>query len=312
MTLNRVEALMLQLCDTDVTGRIVQDHLHTGGKRLRARLALSATAALGADPEQGIGWAAACELAHNATLVHDDIEDGDTTRRGHPTVWTLHGVPQAINAGDLLFMLPFLALEHINAEATLRWRLSQTLAARLGAVIRGQGREMALRATWHIDRAAYLDAITGKTSGLFALPVEGAACLAGHDPLALAKPFSTLGVIFQLQDDVLDLYGNKGREKPGSDLREGKISALVVEHLALCPNDKNWLVDILKAPRQNTSQTDVDAAIKRFADSGALASVLRQIHQMVQATQQGAPAPLKDLLADILDLILQPIAHLQQ
>jgi hypothetical protein len=101
------------------SGHMVQEHLATGGKRLRSRLALSAIEAMGGTREHGVGWAAACELVHNATLIHDDLQDGDRVRRGNPTTWVRHGAAQAINAGDLLLMLPFLAIEAVPAEVTL-------------------------------------------------------------------------------------------------------------------------------------------------------------------------------------------------
>src|SRR5687767_11384745 len=95
-----VEALMRELMEPDAgdpAGAIAAEHVATGGKRLRARLALAAADALGARAGDAVGWAAACELLHNATLLHDDIEDGDRARRGQPTAWVRHGVAQAIN-----------------------------------------------------------------------------------------------------------------------------------------------------------------------------------------------------------------------
>src|SRR5687767_11974938 len=111
--LPQVEALMRTLAGAqvdNVTGPIVLEHLATGGKRLRARLALAAAEACGGRVEDAIGWAAACELVHNATLIHDDLQDGDVLRRGHPTTWVKHGMAQAVNAGDLMLLLPFLAV----------------------------------------------------------------------------------------------------------------------------------------------------------------------------------------------------------
>ena len=99
--LDNVERLMRSLASGDRlerAGVMVQEHLATGGKRIRARLAMCATAALGGDRGDAIGWAAAVELLHNATLIHDDIQDGDRMRRGEPTTWVRHGAAQAINA----------------------------------------------------------------------------------------------------------------------------------------------------------------------------------------------------------------------
>jgi geranylgeranyl diphosphate synthase type I len=130
--MERVEELMNDLATGDSQHRItvmVQDHLASGGKRLRASLALCATRALGGSPCAGVAWAAACEMLHNASLVHDDLQDGDTLRRGQPTVWSRYGAAQAVNVGDLMLMLPFLALEHGPIDDGVRWRLSRLLAS---------------------------------------------------------------------------------------------------------------------------------------------------------------------------------------
>ncbi|MEO1174347.1 MAG: polyprenyl synthetase family protein, partial [Myxococcota bacterium] len=136
-----VEKLMVELATgskAEKTGDIVREHLSTGGKRIRARLALAAADALGATADSSIPWAAACELLHNATLIHDDLQDGDELRRGQPTAWVRHGMPSAINAGDLLLVLPTLAIERVPLSADVRWHLSRALAYEATRVIRGQ------------------------------------------------------------------------------------------------------------------------------------------------------------------------------
>src|SRR5690349_12844089 len=118
--LPEVEAAMQRLVvggHKEIAGDVGLSHLETGGKRLRARLALAATAALGADSRGAIGWAAACEMLHNATLIHDDLQDGDRVRRGKPTAWVRYGQNQAINGGDLMLILPFAAIGEVRAPA---------------------------------------------------------------------------------------------------------------------------------------------------------------------------------------------------
>lgn len=316
--LAEVETLMAALAageHPDLAGAIAAEHLAGGGKRLRARLALAALEALGGERRAGTAWAAACELLHNATLVHDDLQDGDETRRGRPTVWARHGAAQAVNCGDLLLMLPFAALEHVPAPPERRWALASALARRAAAAARGQAAELALAGetpAWERYRAA----VEGKTGALFQLPVEGAALLAGRPAeraRALAAPFAGLGVLFQLQDDVLDLYGDKGRGRPGDDLREGKASALVVEHLALHPGDAAWLLPLLALPRAATPDAEVSRAIDRFRAGGALDAVLRRIRAeadgvMRHPALRGEPG-LRALAAGLAQLALTPIAH---
>lgn len=281
------------------SGHMVQEHLATGGKRLRARLALAAVEALGGTRAPAVGWAAACELVHNATLIHDDLQDGDRVRRGHPTTWVRHGAAQAINAGDLLLMLPFLALDGVAAAGETRWGLSRAIARRAEATVRGQSLELDLLGGRRTDPETWLRATEGKTGALLALPVEGAALMGGLSPDAaarIAEEFVNIGVLFQIADDVLDLYGEKGRGERGNDLREGKVSALVVQHLRLHPEDGPWLLALLEAPRDLTPPVDVAFAIDRFRAGGALAATLRWFETLAAAV---TAAPLLRAIPDL-------------
>ncbi len=320
--LHEVEALMRQHSvgdHADFLGAVVCEHLETGGKRIRARLALAAAQALGVSTSSAAPWAAAVELLHNATLVHDDLQDGDRTRRGRPTTWAVHGMAQAINCGDLMLMLPMALAAEVPVSEAVRFRLMTTLARRAAATVRGQAADILLRATVDCGDPvdAYLRCIEGKTGELFALPVQGAVLMAGGDvdeASAVAEPFFVLGTLFQLQDDVVDLFGDKGREARGADVREGKISALVVEHLRLHPQERGWLLRVLDTDRDTTADDDVAAVIDRFERGGALAAVLRRI-EMLATRAHNAPAlssspELHQLVLELIGLVLKPIQHL--
>ena len=319
--LDEVEALMTSLAapvtegKADLAGDMVSEHLASGGKRLRARLTLATAAALGAAGGDAVAWAAAVELLHNATLIHDDIQDGDRTRRGRPTLWARYGTAQAINAGDLLLMLPFMAVAEASLDA--RAPLSANLASHAIATVRGQVDELDLLPSGKLDGGAYRRAICGKTGALFALATSGAAIIAGRSPQQaerIGDAFVPIGVLFQLQDDVLDLYGDKGRDLPGCDLYEGKVSALVVAHLARRPNDRIALLRLLRTPREQTSPEDVAAFIDAFRESGALADVIDTIEAIASRVAEhrglaGDPA-LQALASELTKLALSPIAHL--
>ncbi len=317
-----VEALMAELCRggrDEPIGAISLEHLATGGKRLRARLALAAAAALDVDLRDASGWAAACELLHNATLIHDDLQDGDTTRRGRPTVWAAHGMAQAINAGDLMLFLPTLAIERIAVSEAVRYRLAVSLARHACEVVRGQSSELELKHLFGTREltSGYERCIRGKTAALFVLPVEGAALLAGFEPLAareIAWAFDDAGLLFQIQDDVLDLYGDKGRNETGSDVREGKVSSLVVEHLALHPEDREWLWRILSTPRDETSDADVAEVIVRFREGGALDASLSRVRELARRIEGHDVLTqhenLRALGAALVEQIVAPIRHL--
>jgi len=282
--LGQVEARMQSLAGergADPGAQMVREHLGTGGKRLRARLALASCRALGGRPEDAIDWAAAVELLHNASLIHDDIQDGDRTRRGQPALWARYGTAQAINAGDLLLMLPFRALARYPAESQAA--LVQILADYAESTVRGQIREIELSAAPDKDWGDYFAAVSGKTGTLFALPVHGAAELAGvvpEDARELASAFSSVGAIYQLQNDLLDLVESKGRPTRGSDIYQGRLTALVLTHLDLHPGEADRLFSVLGKPREDTSVQEVDALIERFIDGGAALQLIGRIEHL--------------------------------
>jgi geranylgeranyl diphosphate synthase type I len=296
--LAETENLMLRLARGRTVDRMTQmvtHHLAAGGKRFRARLALAATEALGEERDRAIAWAAAVELLHNASLIHDDIQDGDSVRRDRPALWAEYGKAQAINAGDLLLMLPFIAVGEAPIESEARGHLVSILARRAARTVRGQVQELSMLQERRLSPADYLDTVGKKTGELLALPVEGATIIAGRRPeraRALADPFIDLGTLFQLQDDLIDLYGDKGRGRAGSDLYNGKVTALVVAHLALYPFDTDWLVDLLQRPAAHTPDREVAEAAERFArPGGALDYAISVIRRITERTARS------DLLA---------------
>jgi geranylgeranyl diphosphate synthase type I len=314
-----VEALMKSLCSAPGTaGPMAVEHLATGGKRLRARLALAASEALDVPRATAVGWAAACELLHNGTLVHDDLQDGDRQRRGHPTVWVRHGAAQAINVGDLMLVLPYEAVAAVPAPDAMRWSLALALGSRTAAVVRGQADEQSLTGRGAIAWDEYERSAVGKTSALFELPVLGAALLAGKttpEAEGLSAPFSDLGILFQMQDDVLDLYGDKGRGLVGSDLYEGKVSCLVVEHLARHPGEAAELLALLRAPREETPAAGVERFVERFRTGGALAAVLARLEGLragIEGHAALATEPrLLALAKELVETVLEPIRNVR-
>lgn len=302
----------------DVLATMCAEQLATGGKRLRAVLPVLVAEALGEDPSRAYPLAAACELLHNATLVHDDVLDGDTVRRGHPTVWARHGIGQAINLGDAMYFQALLCLERLIEPADVRWALARDLADAAARVIAGQARELELKDLPRPSCADYLDLVADKTAALFALPLVGAARLVGA-PAALLDTLGEaarhLGLLFQVQDDLLDLWGDKGRNAAGNDVREGKISLLVVHALArAAPDDEARLRRVLQAPRDGTGDADVAWATRLFERAGALAAALDEIRgrQQALATLPGlATCPaLAELVSGLSVAFTAPIAHL--
>lgn len=290
-------------------------HLSTGGKRLRALLPLLTAQALGADPSALVPFGAACEMLHNATLVHDDLQDGDTVRRGRPAVWVHYGTPRAINLGDAMFYWTLLLVQSLELPPALREAVAARVLRDTLRVIDGQEREFALKADTEATLEDYFAMVEGKTSGLFALPMAGAALACGApEPVVegLADAARHMGVLFQIQDDVLDLYGDKGRDARGSDLAEGKRSALVLHALEVLPPARaSWLRELLDSPRERCAQADIDTAIELLRACGSLAFAIDELERR-RAAALAIPAvaelpALTELVAGMCSVFLAPI-----
>lgn len=318
--LAHIEAVFAQAVGADASlVAMSRYHMSTGGKRLRALLPLATAEALDVPAERLLAFGAACEMLHNATLVHDDLQDGDTLRRGNPTIWVEYGQPQAINLGDAMLYVTMLLVDELDMSVELRHRAMRRVALETLRVVDGQEREFALQSLDWPTSKAYFDMVEGKTSGLFALPVVGAAELCGApDELldALQEASRHLGVIFQIQDDVLDLYGEKGREAPGSDVAEGKISMLVVSALQHADKpDAQWLRELLRREREQVSSQDIQRAIALFESSGAVTSAFAEIDRRtalaVESPALKAHPGMHALIAGMVDVFMAPIADVR-
>jgi len=193
-----------------------QFHPITGhaGKRLRPTFCLLSCQACGGDWEQALPAAAAIELLHNFSLIHDDIEDGDTARRGRPTLWKLWGLPQGLNAGDALYALAHLALLRLSE----RNRPDRTVltAARLFEetcmrLTEGQFLDIAFETQENVSLQTYLLMIEKKTAALLAAACKLGALLAGASSTQQEHLHTFghhLGLAFQIQDDILGIWGN--------------------------------------------------------------------------------------------------------
>ena len=293
-------------------------HLTTGGKRLRALLPLLVGEALGVDPKRMVPFGAACEMLHNATLVHDDLQDGDLFRRGRMTVWNRYGIPQAVNLGDAMFYFAVLLTQQLDAPALRREQATKLLVFETLRVIDGQEREFSLKTKPVVVLDDYFAMVEGKTSGLFALPMAGAAtlCDAPEELCAgLAESARHMGVLFQIQDDMLDLYGEKGREQRGSDIAEGKRSVLVVHALEHgSKSDAGWLREVLARDRAATTQPEIDRAAALFIATGSRRFALQEMtDRKARALAVPAVAARPELQAlgrGMCELFMRPIQPL--
>jgi geranylgeranyl diphosphate synthase type I len=192
------------------------------GKLLRPSLVLWAAKGLGASVVAALPVAVALELIHNFSLVHDDIQDRDRTRRGRATLWTLHGEAEAINAGDLLQTIAFRTSLRAGSDA------ADCLARATAEMIEGQSLDLAFeRRAVSVDE--YLGMIDLKTGALLRCALELGGIVAGTGD-ATRRALCALGIeigrAFQIQDDLLGIWGDADVVgKPnGSDIRRRKKS----------------------------------------------------------------------------------------
>jgi len=289
------------------------------GKRIRPTLCLLAADALGADLAAAMPFATAIELMHNFCLVHDDIEDGDRLRRGREAVWIKYGLPHAINIGDYLLIHAHRVLIDIgggpsappspppnNPETQLR--LLDLFSKTLDHTHIGQALDMNARASRSISLEDYMRIVREKTGHYLAAPIQGGAIVGGADDKtlqAIGEMAALLGPMFQIIDDIIDLTEGKGRESVGSDIREGKRSYLVA-YAAAEANEKDCerLFDILDAPRDATSDTDVGWAKDLFKRTGAIEAGRDQCRALYEESKQilrGFPASLADALGPVFE-----------
>ncbi len=200
-----------------------------GGKRVRPMMILLATQAAGGNWKAALPAAAAVELIHNFSLIHDDIEDNSETRRNRLTLWKRWGIPQAINSGDAMFTLAHCASLRLAEtipldQAFQAYALIQHTCLRL---TQGQYLDIKFEQEENITLEAYLQMVEGKTAALFSACMELGALCAQAQPdqkKAFAEFGRNLGLAFQMVDDWLGIWGEPQiTGKPNaSDILEGK------------------------------------------------------------------------------------------
>lgn len=210
------------------------------GKLLRPQLALLACRATGGDPKQALPLAAGIQLIHDFSLIHDDIEDNSDMRRGRPTVWKLWGLAQGVNTGDGMFIVAHLALHRMTdagvpAEVALEVlrRFDQTILT----ICEGQFLDLNFEGNLAISEADYLAMIGRKTAALVAAAAGLGAIVGGGDAGTARALFDFgqhMGLAFQIQDDVLGIWGDPELTgKPfAADLYRRKLSLPVIQALA--------------------------------------------------------------------------------
>ena len=273
-----VEAEMARIVPRDASPAevygLIWQFLDLGGKRFRPLLALSAARAVGGREQDALAAAAAIELFHNFTLIHDDIEDNSQMRRGKPCLHISHGTPLALNAGDGLFMMVWRAA--LGVRSSKSEAVQSLLLSSFTAVLEGQARELGWHArnAWDLSEADYLDMAGGKTAALVSAACGVGATVGGGKPAqakALAAYGRGIGIAFQIQDDVLNLVGDEAKYKKeiGGDIHEGKRTLIVLHALSRLPKpDAERMRKILGSRAADSGQ--IEWCISKLKSTGSI------------------------------------------
>ena len=246
-----------------------------GGKMLRPALTLITSEAIGGSSENALKSAAAIELIHTFSLIHDDIMDDDDMRRGMPSVHKVWGEDVAILAGDTLFSKAFEIIMSSNQQTNTPNQINQTLATLADACVKiceGQAFDMSFEDRFDVSEDEYMTMIFKKTGALIAAATKAGAIIGGASSEVIDAMYEygrLIGLAFQIQDDYLDLVSDEETlGKPiGSDIAKGKMTIIAINGLANCDNSDR-LLEILKD--SNNSQDDVLEAIGILNDCGSI------------------------------------------
>jgi geranylgeranyl pyrophosphate synthase len=279
---------------TGRTEQLARDWLGRAGKRWRPFLAVCAWKALQADADAALPFdlrriAAAVECFHKASLIHDDIEDGDALRYGAPTLHAEHGVPVALNVGDLLLGEGYRLLAECDAPAEVRARLLRIAAAGHRTLCLGQGEELAwARRPEPLAPGQVIEIFRQKTAPAFEVALHLGAAHAGAGPEvldALRRYSAALGVAYQIRDDVADLDAS---DAPDDLTALRPTLPLALAHERARDGDRELL----------------DTAWRRAAGNGQAAGVRRAIEAL------GIPARCRGLLEAYKEEAVRALAGL--
>ena len=282
----------------------IWDMLDRGGKRWRPALFLLICEAFGKDPEYCLDFAIIPEVVHNGTLVIDDIEDSSEARRGKPCTYKIFGVDIAVNAGNAMYYLPLIPLmEQRDLIPTELLRdVYEIYVQEMINLSIGQAMDIA----WHrgianadsIKEEDYLQMCAYKTGTLARMSAKIAAVLSGADKKLVEKlgTFAeSIGVAFQMQDDILDLTGKEFATKKGGlgqDITEGKRTLMIIRALKTASHeDKKRLIEILNM--HSAEQTLRDEAIAIIQKNNSFEYVKNKATQMVKQSWKEVDELLK-------------------
>ncbi|HEY9036245.1 MAG TPA: polyprenyl synthetase family protein [Pseudomonadales bacterium] len=306
--------------DMDAVNRLILEQLHSdvalienighyivesGGKRLRPQLVLLAARSLGYQGDQHIRLAAIIEFIHTATLLHDDVVDVSSLRRGRPTANARWGNAPSVLVGDFVYSRAFQLMISLNEP-----RILPLLADTTNRIAEGEVLQLVHAGEPGTDETAYHDVIERKTAVLFQAATLGGAILAGATPAqehALAQYGLALGKAFQLIDDALDYAGDSGTlgKQVGDDITEGKMTLPLIHTLKHCDAETHTLITTAIRERNRDRIDTVLAAVNAHGGLEYTREQARLASNEALSALQNLPAsPQRDAMERLTRLAL--------
>lgn len=260
-------------------------HLGTGGQRIRAGLALHAGNRLGLTPGDTQTLAVACELLHNASLIHDDLHDRDSQRRGQASVWHKFGDEVAVCAGDLLISASYLALSQLVNVARVP-ALFALMHARIASAIRGQCADLNRPKHRVVTINDFKNIALTKSGALLSLPTELALLAAGQDlALVRARQASVaFAIAYQIHDDLVDVEADASRDpvKPSTNQTADATGCNVVLILQSDPNCSDARLEARTIGLQHLSLAASSCSDLPLNSGGALHAMCLQLQDQLE------------------------------
>ena len=272
------------------------------GKRLRPTLVVIAAQTEGGEIDAALDAAVAIEMVHNYSLIHDDIEDRDELRHGRPTLWSRSGVPQALNAGDALCALAFLALANGGAHHTPSRvvRMIHALHRAHLTMCDGQSLDLQFEREAHVDLAAYTTMIAGKTAAIFAAAGELGALSAGaDDAVATYRALgNAYGLAFQIADDVHGIWADEGAtgKMRGVDIARRKWTYPVAWALSGPASAARTVVAEAYGRGEPLEQAEVDRVVDALDGLGAREAARRASAEHLALIERHPKGGVRDFL----------------
>lgn len=296
--------------DIDVLHDASEHILTSGGKRIRPQMALLAYLAAGGDDlDEVIPVAAAVEMVHTATLVHDDINDHSLTRRGKATIHSIWGRTFALLTGDYLFTKVYQLMAPYGPQFNV------IMADACSRLVEGETLQAAAAKAGTIDRETYKQIISLKTASLFEAAARMGALLATDDNEivdALATYAYNLGLTFQIVDDILDIVGDPDEMgKPvGTDLLQGRgVLAAQAQNGMMQKGGDGAPTAVAEAVATQEAADPIAKMMARLRDSGAVELARMQAEEMAQrarnALEPVQPSAARDELEQLIELVLE-------